>query len=61
MIETTKEICKMCGKEYEDSHAVPRPMFAPFWCDKCEEEANEVCGGSWIGAAYQASQFREGE
>jgi len=46
----------MCGKEYEDYHIVPRPLFTPKWCDKCTEEVNRACGGSWVGAAYQASK-----
>jgi hypothetical protein len=56
MIETTKEICQMCGKEYDDTHIVPKTPFAPRWCPECEEEANKACDGSWIGAAYSASK-----
>lgn len=56
MLETTKETCKMCGKEYDDVHIVPRAPFAPYWCDECEEIANEACGSSWMGAVYAASK-----
>ena len=56
MIETTREICKMCGIEYDDTHVVPRAPFAPYWCNKCTEVANEASGGSWLGAAYGASK-----
>lgn len=55
MIETTKEICRMCGEEYDDTHIVPRAIFAPYWCEKCTEVANTASGGSWIGAAWVAS------
>lgn len=56
MIETTTETCKMCGKEYEDTHIVPRAPYAPYWCSKCTEEANAASGGSWIAAAFAASK-----
>lgn len=55
MIETTKEICRMCGKEYEDTHIAPRAFFAPYWCEECTEVANAASGGSWIAAAWAAS------
>ena len=29
MLETTKEICKHCGKEYDDTHVIPRAPYAP--------------------------------
>jgi len=54
MIETTKEICKHCGKEYDDAHAVPRATYAPYYCEECMEELNKVCGGSWIATVYQS-------
>jgi len=55
MLETTIEVCKHCGKEYEDSHIVPRAPYAPFYCEKCMDELERVCGGSWASAVYQAS------
>ena len=55
MVEITKEICSMCGQEYEDAHIVPRAPFAPYWCDKCTEEANEACD-SIMGCIYGASK-----
>jgi hypothetical protein len=58
MLETTKEICRICGREYEDTHVVPRAPFAPYWCDKCEEEAEAACAdcGGLMACAYQASK-----
>lgn len=61
MIETTKEICEMCDKEYDDTHIVPRAPFAPYWCEGCTEKANEACGGSWMAAVYQASKDNIGQ
>lgn len=58
MIETTLEICKHCGKKYEDAHIVPRAPYAPYYCDSCLEELNAVCGGSWMAAAFQALKNR---
>jgi len=58
MLETTKEICRHCGKEYDDVHITPRAPFAPYYCEKCIEELNEACGGSWISAVYHASSNR---
>ena len=58
MIETTKEICKHCGKEYDDSYIVPRAPFAPYWCPECIEMINNACGGSWISAVFYASKLR---
>ena len=55
MIETTTEVCKICGKEYRDSHIVPRAPYAPYLCDTCEEHINAYCGGSWISAVYLAT------
>lgn len=54
MIEVTKEICKHCGREYEDTHVWPRAPYAPFLCNECEEELNRICGGSWVAAVYQS-------
>ena len=56
MIETTRETCRICGEEYDDSHIVPRAPFAPYWCEKCTEEVNEASGGSWVSAVYHASK-----
>ena len=55
MLETTREICKKCGKEYSDTHIVPRAIYAPYYCDAHLEELNSVCGG-WLACAYQASR-----
>ena len=55
MIETTKETCFMCGKEYNDAHIVPRAPFAPYWCEECEAKVNAECGG-WVSAVYHASK-----
>ena len=54
-MKTTIEICKSCGEKYKDCHVVPRAPYAPFYCDKCMEELNRTCGGSWVSAVYQAS------
>ncbi len=59
MVETTIEMCKMCGQEYEDVHIWPRATFAPYWCEKCTEVANRACGGSWIATIFRASKRRE--
>ena len=56
MLETTKETCAICKKEYDDTHIVPRAPFAPYWCPECEEMVNKECGGSWVGAVYQTSK-----
>ena len=56
MVETTTEFCKFCGKEYLDSHIVPRAPYAPYWCESCENKINADCGGSWVSAVYQASK-----
>jgi len=58
MIETTKEICKHCGKEYGDVHIVPRAPYAPYYCEKCMEELNTACDGSFMSAIYHASSHR---
>jgi len=58
MIEITKEICKKCGKGYDDTHIIPRAEFAPYYCEKCMEELDMACGGSWTLAVYQASHNR---
>jgi len=55
MIETTKEVCRHCGKEYDDIHIVPEAPFRTHFCEECKEELNRVCGGSWVAAAYAAS------
>ena len=56
-VETTREICTICGKEYDDHHVYPRAPFAPFWCDDCTEEVNAACGGSWVACAYSATRL----
>jgi len=58
MLETTKEICKHCGKEYEDIHIAPRAPYAPYYCDACREELEAACGGSFMSAVYHASSNR---
>ena len=58
MIETTLEICKLCGEEYPDSHIIPRAPYAPYLCESCEIKVNKDCGGSWVSAVYQASSNR---
>ena len=55
MIETTKEICGQCGKEYDDAHVVPRAPFAPYWCEDCEAEINAITGG-WVSAVFHVSK-----
>lgn len=60
MIETTKEICKICGKEYDDSHIVPRAPYAPYWCNPCEEQINSITGG-WVNAIFAASKEKADE
>jgi hypothetical protein len=54
LIETTKETCKICGKQYDDVHIVPRAPFAPYFCPECENQINTECGGSWLGAVFQS-------
>jgi len=54
MIETTKETCKHCGEKYDDTHVVPRAPYAPYYCEKCMEELNKICGGSWVSAVYHS-------
>ena len=49
-----KETCRYCGKEYEPTGY--EGALAPHWCEACEDELNAACGGSWIGAVYQASR-----
>ena len=58
MIETTKEVCRMCGAEYEDSHVIPRAPFSPYWCEKCKEEAQKACAdsGGLMATIYQVSR-----
>ncbi len=58
MIETTIEVCKHCGNKYEDTHIIPRALYAPFYCEQCMEELNKACGGSWVSAIYQASKSK---
>ncbi len=59
MIETTNEICKHCGNSYQDTHVSPRALYLPYYCEKCMEELNKICDGSFIAAVYQSRKMME--
>ena len=54
MVITEKAICKHCGNEFDLSYLVPKAPFLIPLCERCEEELNKACGGSWTSTIYQS-------